>query len=542
MSDYIASTPFVRAAETTSPALPSAIARPLIAMAALSGLAGDALLRGGPSGVAFPIWVTLVALGLTSLVGRANRSVAVEARWSLAVAVVFATGLAWRDSDILQLLDVLASAAAIGFAALTIAEPHAGLLAPRLRDTLIAALTVMRRTATGILPLALQEFFPSETRRETVGRARPIARAAIIAIVLLLIFGSLLRSADPIFASLVALPDVDIGTMISHVIVIGALAWIVGGWACGALEQSAERRPAHHFPVALGQLELTTALCTLNVLFFIFVLAQLGWFFGGETFLRDRTGLTAAEYARQGFFQTVGVVTLVLPILLITRAAIADDPPLVRRHSLLALPNVALLLAMIVSAVLRMQLYVRYFGLSVARFDTLVLMAWLALVLLWLAATVLRDRGRPFVAGTVVSGLAVLALLNIASPDAVVARVNIARAASPGTNGALALDLRHLAWLGGDASEIVVSTLLATPTVGDPVAEGDGERCVATRRMLTYWGPGSSRAQHRRESNAWRAWNAGESNALDVVGRNSARLRSVMHESCARARTGATEK
>ena len=508
-------------------------------MAALVGIAGDALLRHGPTGIAFPVWVTLVALGLTSLVGRADRSVAAGARGWLAVAVLFAAGLAWRDSEILQFFDLLASAAALGFAAVTIAEPHAGLFAPRLRDSLLAALTVMQRTAKGILPLALQEFFSTATRRETVGRARPFARAAIIAIVLLLVFGSLLRSADPIFASLVALPDVDVGTMISHVVVIGALAWIVGGWACGALEQSAERRPADHALFSLGQLELTTALGTLNVLFFLFVLAQLGWFFGGEAFLRDRTGLTAAQYARQGFFQMVGVVMLVLPILLITRAALADDPPLVRRHSLLALPIVALLLVMIVSAVLRMQLYVQYFGLSVDRFDTLVFMAWLALVLLWLAATVLRDRGQPFVAGTVVSGLVVLALLNIASPDAIVARVNVARA-SPGTNGALALDLNHLARLGGNASEIVVSALLATPTMADRSAERERERCVATRRMLTHWGPGSSRALRRGESNGWRAWNAGESRALDVVGRNSARLRSVMHDSCARAHPGST--
>ena len=58
------------------------------------------------------------------------------------------------------------------------------------------------------------------------------------------------------------------------------------------------------------------------MLFAAFVVAQLGWFFGGEQFLRAATGLTAAQYARGGFFQMLWVVALVVPVLVVTRGAL----------------------------------------------------------------------------------------------------------------------------------------------------------------------------------------------------------------------------
>ena len=100
----------------------------------------------------------------------------------------------------------------------------------------------------------------------------------------------------------------------------------------------------------------------------------------------------------------VWVVALVVPLLLATRAMLAPDPSLARRHTLMSLPIVALLGAIIVSAALRMRLYVHYYGLTTERLYTLVFMGWLAIVLALLATTVLRGRGRAFVGGSVISG------------------------------------------------------------------------------------------------------------------------------------------
>jgi hypothetical protein len=502
--------------------------------AALLGLSADALMYEAFPGPGLAIWVLVLALAALSLTWSAGRRIPREAAAWLGAAVVLAACTAWRGDEGLRAFDVLATIAVLGLAGIALRDPALALAAPRLRDTLWAGLAIVLNAARGIVPLAVRELFAANRRSGALGRARTAFRLALIAGVLLLVFGSLLRSADPIFARLVKLPDFDAGEVIAHVLVMGFFAWVAGGWAYGALVESpAVRRAPDGLPVTLGAAELTTALGTLNVLFGVYVLTQLGWFFGGERFLQATTGLTAAQYARQGFFQMVWVVALVLPLLLATRAALGANEALARRHTLLASPIVALLGAIIVSAALRMRLYVQYYGLTSDRLYTLVFMGWMAIVLAMLAATVLRDRGRSFVAGSVVSALTLLLGLHLVVPDVVVARVNLARAAHAAERADARLDLAYLASLGGEAVPFAVAATLATPAtlaLSDPAVRE--ARCEAASRLLYRWGPASNAVERRQAQGAWRSWNLGEAKALRAVGASSAALRRVRHEMC----------
>ena len=504
----------------------------LLWQAALLGLSADALLYDGPVGPGLALWVLILALAALALTWSAGRRVPREAAAWLGTAVLLAACTAWRDAEALRVFDVIATMGALALAAVALRDQTLAIAAPRLRETLWAVLAIVRSAARGIVPLAVRELFRADRRPGAIGRARTTVRLVIIAATLLLVFGSLLRSADPIFARLVSLPEFDAGSALSHLFVMGAFTWIAGGWAYGALVESpAARRAPDRLPITLGAPDLMTALGTLNVLFGAYVLTQLGWFFGGEQFLHATTGLTAAEYARQGFFQMVWVVALVVPLLLVTRAAIGHDPALARRHTLLSLPVVALLGAIIVSAALRMRLYVHYYGLTTERLYTLVLMGWLAIVLALLAATVLRDRGRTFVAGSVVSALTLLLGLHVAVPDVLVARVNLSRAGAP--DAAQPLDLAYLASLSGEAVPLAVRTTLAPPRerkLDDPY-DAD-RRCAAATRLLHEWGPASHRVVQRQAQTAWRTWNAGEARALAAVGDRSAQLRRLRHSLC----------
>jgi hypothetical protein len=284
-------------------------------------------------------------------------------------------------------------------------------------------------------------------------------------------------------------------------------------------------------PFTLGVLDVTTALGTLNLLFGAFVATQVGWFFGGERFLHERTGLTAAAYAREGFFQMLWVVVLVVPVLLLTRAALRPGRDLARRHTALALPVVGLLAAIILSAVLRMRLYVHYYGLTTERFYPLVFMGWLAVVVGCLALTVLRGNGRLFVAGALLTGYATLAMLDVAAPDVLVARVNLARA----ERGA-ELDFPYLAGLSGEAAALVTAAVTApAPVIADPAmrAVDDRRRCSAATGLLARWGPESPGA-HQLETRgaAWRYWNAGEANAMRVVADGARAIRAVQRAAC----------
>jgi len=523
-----------RTAAATRPDAPAF--RTLLWQAALLGLSADALLHDTLIGPALAIWVVVLALATLALTWSAGRRVPQETLAWFTVAIAVAALTAWRDSGALQFLDVLATITALGFAAVSLRDPALALLAPRLRDTLWAGFAIVLSAIRGILPLALRELFTTERRPGWEGRYRTAARLALISGTLLLVFGSLLRSADPIFERLVALPDFDVGLVVSHVIVAGFFAWTAGGWAYGALVESPTRwRAPDRFPLSLGAADLTAALGTLTALFGVYVLTQLGWFFGGEQFLRETTGLTAAEYARRGFFQMVVVVALVVPLLLATRSVLKqDDAALARRHTLLSLPVVGLLGAIIVSAALRMRLYVHYYGLTTDRLYTLVFMGWLGIVLLLLTATVLRGRGRLFVAGSAISALALLGALHVVVPDLVVARVDIERATRAPRTVESALDIRHLASLSGEAAPLATASVLA-PMPGTLInaAEWNEQRCDASSRLLEEWGPVSRTMQRRNRDGAWRWWNAGESEAVRVVGANAAELRRVRHESCA---------
>src|SRR4051794_37116944 len=191
----------------------------LLWQAALLGLSGDALLRDGGPGPGLAIWVAVLALAALSLTWTARRRVPKEAAAWLGLAVLLASCLAWRDA--LRFLDIVATMGALVLAAVALRDPALALAAPRLRDTLWAGIAIALSTARGIVPLALRELFVGERRAGVRENARVTLRLLLIVAVLLLVFGSLLRSADPIFASLVALPDLDVGTIVSHVLLMG---------------------------------------------------------------------------------------------------------------------------------------------------------------------------------------------------------------------------------------------------------------------------------------------------------------------------------
>jgi len=248
--------------------------------------------------------------------------------------------------------------------------------------------------------------------------------------------------------------------------------------------------------------------------------------------LRARTGLTLATYARTGFFELVWVALLVIPLLVATRALVAPGGEVARRHTALALPTVALVGAILVSAAGRLRLYVHYFGLTTDRFYPAVFMIWLGFVLVWLAVTAIRGWGRPFVAGTVISGLATLAALNVANPDVLIARMNLQRAQPGAEHEERGVDVAYLATLGGEVAPIAVTATLAPPkqTSADSVAA----HCTAARTLLDKWGPSSGRAREQEKPAAWRYASAGERLGVRTVAANAPALRKMLREGCPR--------
>ena len=511
---------------TTSLPTPRALlARDALLAAVLLGLTADPLLRSEPWGLGLLVWMLQFAAIVVALVRRDERPLSREGRVWLGVAVFFAAGLSWRDADMLQFFDVLAMLSALVLLAMSIGSiPVPGLAAARVRDLIRAAFGTGVSVATGAVPLLLHDAeLQTAPRKSGEGGVRRIGKAVLIAAPIFVVFALLLTNADPVFGSLVTLPDFRIDVALSHVIIAGFFAWVAAGWLRRSLlvHPASADAPAAPLPLTLGATDVTLALGALNVLFAAFVVVQIGWLFGGEALVLRTTGLGYAEYARRGFFELMWVAGLLLPVLLGAHALIpTSDSRTLRLYRRLALPLVVLLGAILVSAGARMKLYVHYYGISTDRLYASAVMIWLAIVFVWLVFTVLRSRPRAFATGMVVSGFAVLVTLNVLSPDALVARSNLARDAAAPAKGA-GTDLKYVASLGGDAVPAVVSALTVWRGAADSAAAS--ERCAAADILLRRW-TGERRAQ---STGSWTQWNIARKRAMRAVDAHEAELRQI---------------
>lgn len=473
-------------------------ARSVLLEAALLGLVADGALRHAGDGLGWTLWVIALALAALNIARRRGLGVTREQIAWLTAAVACATAFAWRDAEALRLANVMGTLVAFGLFAMAAARgPAASILVARVRDVVTAGIYMVRDLIIGTPMLVARDADLLALPAVRGGASWTALRAVLLTAPLVLVFTLLLSRADPVFARVFRLPAIDAEQIVTHVVLIGAFAWWSAGWIRGAL-LGVSRRPAlpQHLPLRLGIGEITASLGAVIALFAIFVALQLRWLFGGADVVLATTGLTVAEYARRGFFELVAVSALVLPLILGTRAMI-DGEQVIRRHRQLSLVLLVLLGPIMASALMRMQLYVGHFGLTTDRLYATALMAWLGLVAVAMARTVLRGWARPFAAMTVLSGFATLFSLNVINPELVVTRVNLGR-----SSGAREIDYAYLARLSGDAVPTVTEALAgATPS---PVA------CDAVRSLRKRW--------LEREP---AAWNLGARRGRDAVAVNA---------------------
>ena len=163
--------------------------------------------------------------------------------------------------------------------------------------------------------------------------------------------------------------------------------------------------------------------------------------------------------------------------------------------------QVALLFVIMASALARMRLYQSEYGLTELRLYTTAFMGWLAVVFLWLAATVLWDRRERFAFGAAACAFGLVVALHIVNPDDMIVRVNLAHAGK-----GRAFDADYAASLSADA---VPALTAALPTL--PLAV---QGTVAVH-LLPLWS---------QNAGDWRSWSLGRAQAFRAVQSNRADL------------------
>ncbi len=476
--------------------------------AVLLGIWGDALLRALPWGLNLSLWTAVALLSFLLLAGHRDKDLDRSEIAVVAIILVFAAGFAWRDSAAIKALNLLAMLVGISAWALTLEDVR--LRAWGILDYLRGMVNSFGAAAFGATALAGAEAtrgLASSSAR--LRQARSLALGLLIALPLLFVFGGLLMAADAVFDRMVSTAfSFDFANLFSHAALAAFISWL----ACGFLLLTLRAiRPtlSNTFNVArprLGLLEVGIPLLLIDLLFLTFVVVQLRYLFGDTSLVQNTVGLTYSEYARRGFLELVAVAALVLPLLLAADWLLSDAEHRSQYvFRILAGLQISLLFIIMISALKRMMLYQSAYGLTELRLYATAFMGWLGVVLLWFAATVLRGRRGPFVAGAALAGLLLIAGLNLLNPDAFITRVNTERA-----RAGAEFDPYYASSLSGDAVATLVSAL---PTLSPD------DRCTVAARLLDRWA-----ASQRSD---WRSWNLGRRRALRAVADANEQLEAI---------------
>lgn len=483
-------------------AAPPRIRNTALACALLLGLLADQLVRvPGRPGLNVFLWA-LAGIAVLWLLSRdRNAPVTRETRWLVGGAVAFAGLLMLRDAEALAVFCLFSAVLLLGLAA-----GRAGLAwAGRAHIVELAAAAVRVSVLVALGPFgwnignARQPAAPASTSGHVwTRRARTVARGTVMALPPLLVLIVLLTSADPVFAHVLnnAL-FTGIQPLLEHLAFTAVIAWFASGFLRAFMVADDDVMERVRLPrLSVPASEITVALSLINILFLVFMAVQVRYLFGGSELVEVTKGLSYAAYARRGFFELVVAAAFVVPVLLIADWAAGEDDVRSRR-ALRATSTllVLLLVGVLASAAFRMRLYQDAYGLTEDRLYGSTFMVWLTLVLGWLAATILRGNRRGFAFGAIVGGLGCIAALHVLNPHALIARVNIKRAAA----GAQ-YDGRYLSTLSADAVPTLIENLRTLP---------DTERCRVATMLEKRWSG--------ERPGGWRTWNVSDARARRLV-------------------------
>lgn len=340
---------------------------------------------------------------------------------------------------------------AIGCASLAVAGGHS------VRALIMAAVALPLSTLRSIPWLAKGGASWQRGRDKTTTVGRTIW-AVIVTVILVIVFGALLSSADAEFSKIVdnVLPDLSGATFrraifytpIGFLLTAGAIYVVLAPPDLSGLEAPARR--------SIGRIELLLPLGALIVLFGGFVAVQFTKLFQQKA----PEGKTFAEYAVQGFWQLLAVTLLTLLVIACaSRWAVKETPEdrAVLRATLAAL--VALSLVIVASAVYRMWLYMNDLGWTRERlfFGAVEIYLGGVFVLVLLAGIKLRA---PWFPRAIIASFALMLIgMAFVNPESYIAQQNIDRFEKKRSEPAYlqTFDLGYLQWQTSDAIDELMS-------------------------------------------------------------------------------------
>jgi hypothetical protein len=400
----------------------------------------DFLFWKKPAGISFPLFLTILVSGGLVLGALEKRYPAIPSLILLLPLGFFAVMSFWRLEPFTTLINVLMSMIFLAIMTMSYLGGHwlhYGWVdyAKRLFDLSLSALI---KPIQAWQSRARRIASPNDqTPNRKIRNLIPVLRGLLIALPILLILGTLLASADPIFGQgiqgFLELLNIKIlPEYIFRLVYILVLAYFLLGIYLYGLTSSGDEtlyglvKPI--VPRFMGFTEAAIVLGSVNLLFAAFVVVQFRYFFGGQGNIH-LDGFTYSEYARRGFTELVLVAFITL-LLFLALSTVAKRLSHGQRlgFSAMGVGLTILIGVILLSAYQRLLLYETAYGFSRLRTYTHVFIIWLGILLLILMLLELFSRLRLFALASLLVAVGFGISLNLMPVDGFIARQNILQA------------------------------------------------------------------------------------------------------------------
>ena len=299
-----------------------------------------------------------------------------------------------------------------------------------------SGLTGFGRSVAHLFQRRLPAGSPEQDKRRPISTVAKIILGLLLSIPVLLVSGSLLASADQVFARITSqlLANLSLNEFFTQLFLALILfPFIFSFMYSGYIKQRFIDQDGSAFNridsttkgFRIDKTILITFLSCINLLYILFAVIQVTYLTGAfQAILPD--DLTYAEYARSGFFELAGVsfINLILVLLAVKGTDRRGAAGLaVRVESLLLLAGSLVQWA---SAMFRMKMYIDAYGLSLQRFWVTAFMLLQLIIFILLLIKEFQARF-PLFKTVVAAVLLSLVALNHVNSDAWIARHNVDR-------------------------------------------------------------------------------------------------------------------
>lgn len=412
------------------------------------GLFFDYLFYGKFPGLSFSLYVILVIAGLFALAAFFKQKINRQAVWLLAPILFFSAMVFIRSSYLLTFLNIAASFLLLLFVAETaFGKKIRGYLSGDYLNIVFLPFRFLSSLFRSLSDLFSRRGGPNSKRV-----LPQVIKGAAMAAPALFIFLLLFSSADLVFKKYlfdIVRFDIKPETLLRTILVIFATFALIGAYSYVFTKKEAPAAAQKNGgPRSIGHIESFVLFGLVNALFFVFIIVQLTYLFGGESNISLQS-FTYAEYARRGFFELIAVAIVSLFLLFLTEKYIVKKDTGWHFLGFKIFGGVLVIQVIIImtSAFARLSLYEQAYGFTTLRLYSHAFIIFLAVVFFLLLYKIIKDKEEnKFLFNVFISIILFLAAMNFLNPDAFIARKNIERLADTGK-----LDIDYLNSLSDDA-------------------------------------------------------------------------------------------